>query len=479
MPAQQQENTSHLPDTLKTGVENLSGLSMDDVHVHYHSSAPARVQALAYTQGTDIHVGPGQEHHLPHEAWHVVQQKQGRVASTRQLKGTLINDDPALEREADQMGARANALKQQVVDVTRRGSSRVTQLHSAVIQRAITVQNIDYDPVANEFRHGIIQQAQFYQTLRAAIQGDDRFENYLGQLNNVMQIVAAQDFAQPDIDAVTTDMVTAIRAAYVNRGLVLNNAALVAALTQHIRVAVVAHIQPDHAVAMDQNERAAFDQLAGIVGAGQMSRAKAAPSQIPYGSLPAAISHSVDAVLADIRAENALWTVAGLGPQYTLPDTTTFATTIANRQGDLRYQGNHTNLAGWLPAVAVPVNQIPIIANAIYASATSGLQKRLLRNNALVLMGFVGAGVPHPNRYRNEYNQLRVPRLAALGNAGLRLSAWAGLAQGVSAYIEFSMAGGMSRLIYDPVNNRVYITAHYKWRQGNNPFFQVTGFPAV
>lgn len=73
---QHKENTTGLPDTLKAGIENLSGLSMDDVQVHYHSSQPAEVQALAYTQGTEIHVGPGQEKHLPHEAWHVVQQKQ-------------------------------------------------------------------------------------------------------------------------------------------------------------------------------------------------------------------------------------------------------------------------------------------------------------------------------------------------------------------------------------------------------------------
>ena len=96
-----------LPDTLKAGVESLSGLSLDDVHVHYHSSKPAQVQALAYTQGTEIHVGPGQERHLAHEAWHVVQQKQGRVKPTLQAKGMKINDDQGLEREADVMGIRA------------------------------------------------------------------------------------------------------------------------------------------------------------------------------------------------------------------------------------------------------------------------------------------------------------------------------------------------------------------------------------
>ena len=46
-------------------------------------------------------LGSGQEAHLPHEAWHVVQQKQGRVKPTLQMKGAAINDDGALEREAD------------------------------------------------------------------------------------------------------------------------------------------------------------------------------------------------------------------------------------------------------------------------------------------------------------------------------------------------------------------------------------------
>lgn len=112
-PAQRQENKTGLPDNLKSGVENLSGQSLDDVKVHYNSSQPASLQAHAYAQGTDIHVAPGQEKHLPHEAWHVVQQKQGRVQPTKQLKGTTnINDDQGLEKEADVMGAKAMQLKE-------------------------------------------------------------------------------------------------------------------------------------------------------------------------------------------------------------------------------------------------------------------------------------------------------------------------------------------------------------------------------
>lgn len=101
-----------LPEPLKTNMEAMSGLALDDVRVHRNSSEPAALGALAFTQGAEIHLGAGQERHLPHEAWHVVQQKQGRVQATRQLKsGVALNDHPGLEREADIMGARASSIR--------------------------------------------------------------------------------------------------------------------------------------------------------------------------------------------------------------------------------------------------------------------------------------------------------------------------------------------------------------------------------
>lgn len=96
-----------LPPNLQNGIEGLSGIDMSDTKVHYNSSKPAQLQAHAYAQGTDIHLGPGQEQHLPHEAWHVVQQKQGRVKPTMQMKKVNVNDDVGLEKEADVMGQRA------------------------------------------------------------------------------------------------------------------------------------------------------------------------------------------------------------------------------------------------------------------------------------------------------------------------------------------------------------------------------------
>jgi hypothetical protein len=105
---QRKANQTGLPDNLKSGMESLSGMNLDHVKVHYNSSKPATVQAHAYAQGSDIHLASGQEKHLPHELGHVVQQMQGRVKPTKQLKGkTQINDDPALEKEADELGAKA------------------------------------------------------------------------------------------------------------------------------------------------------------------------------------------------------------------------------------------------------------------------------------------------------------------------------------------------------------------------------------
>jgi hypothetical protein len=105
-------NNTGLPDNLKLGIENLSGISMYHEKVHYNSYKPAQLQAHAYAQGSEIHVASGHEKHLPHEAWHVVQQTQGRVQPTMQMKGGVqVNDDQGLEKEADVMGEKALQLQ--------------------------------------------------------------------------------------------------------------------------------------------------------------------------------------------------------------------------------------------------------------------------------------------------------------------------------------------------------------------------------
>ena len=107
----EQPNKTGLPDNLKSGIERLSGYDMSDVRVHYNSAKPAQLNAHAYAQGSQIHVASGQEKHVAHEAWHVVQQKQGRVRPTMNFNGQAINDNVGLEREADVMGGKALQMK--------------------------------------------------------------------------------------------------------------------------------------------------------------------------------------------------------------------------------------------------------------------------------------------------------------------------------------------------------------------------------
>lgn len=98
---------SPLPSSLRQGLEGLSGFDLSEVRVHTNDPDPARLNALAYAEGGNIRLAPGQEQHLAHEGWHVVQQMQGRVRATANEGGAAINDDPGLEREADEMGREA------------------------------------------------------------------------------------------------------------------------------------------------------------------------------------------------------------------------------------------------------------------------------------------------------------------------------------------------------------------------------------
>lgn len=133
-PIQKKNNNTGLPDDLKTGMENLSGMGLDHVKVHYNSPKPAAMQAHAYAQGGEIHLASGQEQHLPHELGHVVQQMQGRVQPTTSVGGMQVNDNPGLEYEATAMGN--GALQRVAVESTTLGQGgrfgHIAQLRPAL-----------------------------------------------------------------------------------------------------------------------------------------------------------------------------------------------------------------------------------------------------------------------------------------------------------------------------------------------------------
>ena len=107
---------SQLPGPLQAKMDGAFNFDFSAVRVHEGDQAAA-MGAVAYTQGADLHFSRGQydpgsrsgQELIGHELAHVVQQSEGRVPATRQFKGVDLNDDSALEHEADAWGARAAA----------------------------------------------------------------------------------------------------------------------------------------------------------------------------------------------------------------------------------------------------------------------------------------------------------------------------------------------------------------------------------
>jgi hypothetical protein len=104
---------SPLPPAVRADMEASLGADLAAVRVHEGSYVP-RLGALAFTRGADVHFAPG--HYEPssprgrellgHELAHVVQQAERRVRVTNIASGLPLNDDPRLEQEADDVGAR-------------------------------------------------------------------------------------------------------------------------------------------------------------------------------------------------------------------------------------------------------------------------------------------------------------------------------------------------------------------------------------
>ena len=150
-------NSTGLPDQLKAGIESLSGIKMDGVRVHYNSGTPSQLNAHAYAQGADIHISPGQERHLAHEAWHVVQQAQGRVKPTMQMKrGISVNDELALENEADVMGAKAVSVGHSI-DSTSAVQKKPSSQVSVIKQNQVAQLERLYDETLSPHKAKLLQ----------------------------------------------------------------------------------------------------------------------------------------------------------------------------------------------------------------------------------------------------------------------------------------------------------------------------------
>ena len=104
-----------MPAEVQDKMESSFGSDFSNVNIYSNSQKAQGLGAYAFAQGNDVHFAPGQynpksqagQELLGHELTHVVQQREGRVSTTMQKKVANINNDSALENEADVLGKKA------------------------------------------------------------------------------------------------------------------------------------------------------------------------------------------------------------------------------------------------------------------------------------------------------------------------------------------------------------------------------------
>jgi hypothetical protein len=136
-------SSTGIPMPVQRKMEASFGADFSDVQVHAGSTDASKLGALAYTQGSDIHFAPGQydphssggQELLGHELAHVVQQRDGRVNPTTEIRGKGVNDDDALEREADVQGALAAQGKPATSAGSAASSGGAGAIQRQVVQR--------------------------------------------------------------------------------------------------------------------------------------------------------------------------------------------------------------------------------------------------------------------------------------------------------------------------------------------------------
>lgn len=474
-PSLNKENRTGLPDKLKAGIENLSGLSLDDVKVNYNSEQPAYVQALAYTQGTDIHIGPRQEKHLPHEAWHAVQQKQGRVKPTLQAKGVAISDDDRLEKEADMMGALAarasNAIHLQQ-------ASRPPGSSSPVIQRVVRVENIDYIPGESQSQPGAFKHSDFVvKDIEAELKRTSFWARLTGKEIDSLHEMSASNIKGVDIPSLAKNIIAHISA---------NSQFRFNALMGFSKELEHALGEASASEASDK-EVSVFKTI--LKECTLRSRSKGVASEVDLDKLPPGTKDFLQKLNAIIKTRHLeLDDVA----KYPLLDSKGIDSS-SRASAKLNVRSPHENKAGWLPQFKAATKE-----KALEGAIPEFLKQfsRLARSSAKAdrveylrrTDWFEGKPIEIENRTKMPENLKKVyyrDCFAETVNTRAQRAqlAWARYVNQFGEtnypYVEFTAenADGVSRVIYDYMNDIFYITLHYNWVQGFNPFFKINKTP--
>lgn len=108
-----------LPELVQENLKTLTNFDLSGIKVNYNSTKPKLLGAGAYAKGNQIELAAGYEDLLSTALWSIVQQAEGRVASTRSVQGFEVNDDASLASEAQTKGAKVLATKGKLMRVTK------------------------------------------------------------------------------------------------------------------------------------------------------------------------------------------------------------------------------------------------------------------------------------------------------------------------------------------------------------------------
>lgn len=360
------------------------------------------------------------------------------------------------------------------------------------IQRDIFVENIDFNPIAPKdtaMSHGYIDVKKFPNQLKenltqfysTGLQGgsrqgrvNDPYVNFRGKLNDVIEevkkyAVKGEDtptYKAADIPKLTDVIVKDLKKIYGEKGVVMGAwEGMVKGVSDAVSSALITTLHDDHS--MEGSEKSAFDKLIQNAGVAA-SREKEKPTKLSMSKL-GDVKNAVQTAYDEIKKYHTDMKKTAF--QFELTDDNL----MRNYWGDMPfYQGNHTNMAGWLPARVLPASWMNTLSNAIKTDAGVAAIPGLV--------SALNAKTPQATftknyKWKQAYNAAFAIAANAYDDNAFRQMAWLAMGSGVSAYIEFNLPGqsdGISRLLYDFVGNKFYVTAHYKWRDGYNPFFEIT-----
>jgi hypothetical protein len=232
------------------------------------------------------------------------------------------------------------------------------------------------------------------------------------------------------------------------------------------------------------SEQKKFRQVQGM--ATNMSRSKGTPNTVPWLNVAGELRTAITALTTKLQQRNqylAAGNYAANDPRTTCTDRPTF-----NWQ---QVRSPHENRAGWIADHRLP-DMEPALDLAARAWLTHKAANGTAAEQAEVNQHFAAINTATSQAVENSpmTQPLRADYLAndfgqAVPTAAERINlGWSRYAERFTPgcpFIEFTAedAGGISRFIYDYVNNRLYANTRYNWVDGFNPFFLITGGPAM